>query len=143
MMKSYSISNIEQNLEFEKFNCFFVDFLRYSFGRIKVILTVVEREYTPDIRRQICLANQWLVSSRHKTSSRHLRIVLELFCLDKTFSRYLQDIFIKMSSNRHFQDILILFGHGEREFPHVLIMFPWTWLVLNFFKIAIWQNRRY
>ena len=36
-------------MEFEKFNCFFIDFLRYSFGRIKVISTVVEREYTPDI----------------------------------------------------------------------------------------------
>ena len=32
--------------------------------------------------------------SRHKTSSRHLRIVLELSCLDKTFSKYLQDIFM-------------------------------------------------
>ena len=36
--------------EFEKFNCLFVDFLRYSFGRIKVISTVVERGYTPKIR---------------------------------------------------------------------------------------------
>ena len=33
-------------MEFEKFNCFFVGFLRYSFGRIKVS-TVVKREYTP------------------------------------------------------------------------------------------------
>ena len=32
--------------------------------------------------------------NRHKTSSRHLRIVLELSCLDKTSSRYLQDIFM-------------------------------------------------
>ena len=31
-------------MEFQKFNCFFIDFLRYSFGRIKVILTMVERE---------------------------------------------------------------------------------------------------
>ena len=46
--------------------------------------------------------------SRHKTSSRHLRIVLELSCLDKTFSRYLQDIFMQITCNRHFQDILIL-----------------------------------
>ena len=36
-------------MEFEKNNCFFIDFLRYSFGRIKVISTVVERDYTPDI----------------------------------------------------------------------------------------------
>ena len=49
---------IEQKTEFEKFNCFFVDFLRYSFGRIKVISTVVEREYTPHITRQICIAYQ-------------------------------------------------------------------------------------
>ena len=37
-------------MEFEKFNCFFINFLRYSFERINVILTVVEREYTPDDR---------------------------------------------------------------------------------------------
>ena len=36
----------------------FVDFLRYNFGRIKVILTVVEREYTLDITRPICFAYQ-------------------------------------------------------------------------------------
>ena len=58
MMKSYSDFLIEQKTEFEKFNYFFVDFLRYSFGRIKVISTVVEREYTLDITRQICIAYQ-------------------------------------------------------------------------------------
>ena len=36
-------------MEFEKFNSFFIDFLRYNFRGIKVISTVVEREYTPDI----------------------------------------------------------------------------------------------
>ena len=36
-------------MEFEKFSSSFVDFLRYSFGRIKVISTGAEREYTPDI----------------------------------------------------------------------------------------------
>ena len=51
-------SHIEQKMEFEKFNCFFIDFLRYTFGRIKVISTVVERDYTPDITRQICFAYQ-------------------------------------------------------------------------------------
>ena len=45
-------------MEFEKFNCFFIDFLRYSFGRIKVISTMVEREYTPDISWQICFTYQ-------------------------------------------------------------------------------------
>ena len=48
------------------------------------------------------------IHSRHKTSSRHLRIVLEFSCLDKTFSRYLQDIFMQMTCNRRFQDILTL-----------------------------------
>ena len=57
-MKSCSVFHIEQKIEFEKFNCFFIDFLRYSFGRIKVISTVVEREYTPDITWQICFAYQ-------------------------------------------------------------------------------------
>ena len=41
-------------MEFKKFNCFFVDFLRNNFGRIKFISTVVEKDYTPDIKRQIC-----------------------------------------------------------------------------------------
>ena len=40
-------------MEFERFNCFFVDFLRYSFGRMKVISTVVEKKYTPDITREM------------------------------------------------------------------------------------------
>ena len=59
MMKSCSVFHIEQKMEFEKFNCFFIDFLRYSFGRKKVISTVVEREYTPDKSWQICFAYQW------------------------------------------------------------------------------------
>ena len=58
MMKSCSVFHIEQQMVFEKFNCFFIDFLRYSFGRIKVILTVVKREYTPDITWQIPFAYQ-------------------------------------------------------------------------------------
>ena len=33
----------EQNMEFEKFNCFFDGFLRSSFGRIKVMSTVATR----------------------------------------------------------------------------------------------------
>ena len=45
-------------MEFEKFNCFFVGFLRSSFGRIKVMSTVVEREYTPDITLHIGYAYQ-------------------------------------------------------------------------------------
>ena len=45
-------------MEFEKFNCFLVGFLRSSFERIKVIRTVVEREYTPDIARHICFSYQ-------------------------------------------------------------------------------------
>ena len=52
-MISYSVFHIKQKMEFEKFNCFFVDFLRNNFGRIKVISTVIEKEYTPDITQQI------------------------------------------------------------------------------------------
>ena len=48
-----NLLSFSHRAEFEKFNCFFVDFSRYSFGRIKVISTVVEREYTPNIRRQV------------------------------------------------------------------------------------------
>ena len=54
MMKSYSVFQIERKTEFEKFNCFFVNFSRCGFGRMKVISTVVEREYTPGITQQIC-----------------------------------------------------------------------------------------
>ena len=45
-------------MEYEKFNRFFVDFLRYSFGRKKVITIVVEREYTPDKTWKIYFAYQ-------------------------------------------------------------------------------------
>ena len=58
MLESCSVFHIEQKIEFEKFNCFFIDFLRYSFGRIKVISTVVERECTPDITWQFSFAYQ-------------------------------------------------------------------------------------
>ena len=54
-MKSCSDFHVEQNMEFEKFNCFFIDFLN-SFRRIKVISTEIEREYTLDITWQICFA---------------------------------------------------------------------------------------
>ena len=58
MMKSCSVFQIEQKMEFEKFNCFFINYLRNIFGRIKVISIVVERKYTLDITRQICFAYQ-------------------------------------------------------------------------------------
>ena len=58
LTKSCSVFHTEQKMELEKFNCFFVGFLRPSFGRIKVMSTVVEREYTPDIIRHICFAYQ-------------------------------------------------------------------------------------
>ena len=56
-IKSYSVFHRAKD-GFEKYNGFFVDSLRYSFVRIKVISTVVEREYTPDVTRQICFAYQ-------------------------------------------------------------------------------------
>ena len=49
MMKRYSVFRIEQKMEFGKFTSFLIDFLRFSFVKMKVISTVVEREYTPDI----------------------------------------------------------------------------------------------
>ena len=58
MMKGCSVFHTEQKIEFEKFNSFFIDFLRYSFGRIKIISNVVERDYTPDKNCQICFAYQ-------------------------------------------------------------------------------------
>ena len=59
MMKSYSVVHIDQKMEFVKFNCFFIEFLRCSFGGIKIISTVVEREYTSDITWQIYFAYQF------------------------------------------------------------------------------------
>ena len=59
MMRSCSVFHLEHKIEFEKkFNCFFIDFSRYSFGRIKVISIVIEREYAPDINWQIFFAYQ-------------------------------------------------------------------------------------
>ena len=59
MMKSYSVFHIEQKtLKSLKSVFFFVNFLRCSFGGIKVISTMVEGECTPDIMRQICFAYQ-------------------------------------------------------------------------------------
>ena len=58
MMKSHSVLHKEQKMEFEKINCFFVDFLKYNFERIKVVPTVFEKKYTPQIMRQICFAYQ-------------------------------------------------------------------------------------
>ena len=56
-MKSCSVSHIEQKMEFKKFDYFFADFFRYNFG-FKFILTVIEKNYTPDITQQICFAYQ-------------------------------------------------------------------------------------
>ena len=58
MKKSCLVFHREQKMEFEKFNCFFVGFLRSSFVGINVMPTVVEREYTPDITGRICFAYQ-------------------------------------------------------------------------------------
>ena len=55
-----TVFHIEQKTDFEKFNCFFVNFLKYSFGRIKFISTVVEREYTPDTPTDLlCISIGW------------------------------------------------------------------------------------
>ena len=48
MIKSCLVFHVEQKMEFEKFNCFFIDFLGFSFERKKIISTVVEKEYTPE-----------------------------------------------------------------------------------------------
>ena len=58
VMKSCLDFHREQKIEVEMFNCFFVAFLRSSFGRIKIISTVVETDYKPDITRYICFAYQ-------------------------------------------------------------------------------------
>ena len=58
VMKSCLDFHTEQKIEVEMFNYFSVGFLRSSFGRIKIISTVVERGYKPDITRHICFAYQ-------------------------------------------------------------------------------------
>ena len=46
MMKNCSVFLMEQKMEFEKFNCFFVDFLGCSFGRISYVDRGWKRVYT-------------------------------------------------------------------------------------------------
>ena len=65
-MLSCSVFYIKQKVELKKFNCFFAGFLKQSFLRMKVIQTVVESEYTPDRRRQICFPYQ--VYTRQKAT---------------------------------------------------------------------------
>ena len=51
-------------MEFEKFNCFVVDFLRSSFGRIKVMTTMVEIEYIYTRHNQtylLCILVDWFL----------------------------------------------------------------------------------
>ena len=51
---------MEQKTDFETFNCFFVNFSKYSFERIKFISTVVEREYAPDTPTVLlCMLVDW------------------------------------------------------------------------------------
>ena len=70
-------------MKFGKFNCFYVNFLRYSFGRIKIISTVVELEYTTDIMRQMelekflygfymirCFAERYRIYSKERVCSK-------------------------------------------------------------------------
>ena len=39
MMESCLVFHLEKKMVFEKFNCVFIDLLKYSFGRIKIIST--------------------------------------------------------------------------------------------------------
>ena len=62
-MKSWLVFHLQQKMKFEKFNCFFIEFLRYSFGRIEVISTVVERElYTRHkLTDLLCTSVDWFL----------------------------------------------------------------------------------
>ena len=84
-MKSYSVFQIEQKTEFEKFTCFFVYFLRYSFERIKVTSTVVERKYSPDTRRQICFAYQLTGFYMIRSTEQHFLIEDYSYILENHF----------------------------------------------------------
>ena len=81
--------HIEQKMEFEKFNSFFISFLRYSFGRIKVISTVVEREYTPDINWLLILrgfTERYFLTDYSYISENHFYFVnVLLFYIDYCF----------------------------------------------------------
>ena len=104
MMKSYTVFHIEQKTEFEKFNCFFVNFLRCNFGRIKVILTVVKRENTPDIARQICLSYQLTGLYRRRGFTE--RYFLKVIFLKTTFiSLMLPNIVLNRLYPEHFAKI--------------------------------------
>ena len=52
-------------MDFEKFNYFFVNFLKYNFERIKFISTVVEREYRPDTPTVLlCISIDWSIHDK-------------------------------------------------------------------------------
>ena len=55
-------------MELAKFNCFFVNFLSYSFERIKVILAVFEREYTTDL---LCISVGWFLYDKTGFTERY------------------------------------------------------------------------
>ena len=58
--------HIEQEMELEKFNCFFIGFLRYSFGRIKVTSTVIDKTvYTiHNLADLSCMPIDWFLYDR-------------------------------------------------------------------------------
>ena len=58
MMKSCSVFHTSKRWSLKSLTAFLSVFLRSSFGRIKVMWTVVKREYTRDITRHICFAYQ-------------------------------------------------------------------------------------
>ena len=62
--KRYSVFHIEQKEEFGKFNCFFVYFLRYSFGRIKVIRQGIVALYLKSGREELYLLHVTWTSRR-------------------------------------------------------------------------------
>ena len=64
-MKTYSVLCIEQKMEFEKFNCFFVDFLRYSWESKSFFDRGWKRVYTRhNAADLLCISVDWFLCDK-------------------------------------------------------------------------------
>ena len=64
-MKTYSVLYIEQKMEFENFNCFFVDFLRYSWESKSFFDRGWKRVYTRhNATDLLCISVDWFLCDK-------------------------------------------------------------------------------
>ena len=141
-MKSCSVFHIEQKMEFEKFNCFFIDFLRYSFGRIKVISTVVEREYTPDINWQICFAYQLTDFYMLRGFTERYFLADYIYILENTFiSQMCPTIVLKLLYLEYFDSSVKVLSPQYGDLSTHIFRTSSLWTFINYRKKEIGRFR--